>query len=207
MKNIAFLITLCGVLFTHLALAAGKQITINGVLNVGTGAASIVDGDNEYPFDMKSKEANKIFKACKADEKCTVTAIVDKDNWIRTVLSVKKSQASTIQSSTQSSRIPYILITATKKGGYDKNIKQKKSAEVTGTIVRGHDAAGGNFCLNAGKKKQYTIRYVWELDDATQAQLDALSESKTKVTVKGTLDTWIDGSVSFDGAEPINIYK
>ena len=207
MKKIAFFITLCAILFTHIALAAGKQITINGVINVGTGAASIVDGDNEYPFDMNSKEANKIFKVCKANDKCTVTAIVDKDNWIRTVLSVKKSKASTTQSLPQNSRIPYITITASKKGGYDKNIKQKKSAEVIGTIVRGHDAAGGNFWLNVGKKKQYTIRYVWELDDATQAQLDGLSESKTKVTVKGTIDTWIDGSVSFDGAEPINIYK
>ena len=120
---------LCAILFTHIALAAGKQITINGVINVGTGAASIVDGDNEYPFDMNSKEANKIFKVCKADEKFTVIAIVDKDNWIKTVLSVKKSQASTIQSSTQNSRIPYITITATKKGGYDKNIKWQEISD------------------------------------------------------------------------------
>jgi hypothetical protein len=71
----------------------------------------------------------------------------------------------------------------------------------------GNDAAGGNFWINGGKKKQYTLRYVWDLDDSTQKQLIKLAESRTKVTVKGTLRIWKDGSSDFDPAKPINIFK
>lgn len=72
------------------AFAAGKKMTLTGTLNVGTGSSSIIVGDNEYTFGTDSPVGNTIFKACQADDKCTVVAIVDKDGGIEKVLSAKK---------------------------------------------------------------------------------------------------------------------
>lgn len=89
----------------------------------------------------------------------------------------------------------------------DKGIKKRMPVEVTGTIEQGHDAAGGSFWVNGGKKKQYTIRYLFDLDDALQTELGKLADSRTQVKVKGTLKVWKDGSAVFDDAKPVTIFK
>ena len=102
---------------------------------------------------------------------------------------------------------PLVIIKAVPQTTPDKGIKSKASIEVTGKIESGHDAAGGNFWVNGGKKKQYTLGYVGDIDDATQAQLGKIVASGATVTVKGTLKTWKDGSAAFDNADPISIFK
>jgi uncharacterized protein len=87
------------------------------------------------------------------------------------------------------------------------NAPARQAVEVTGTIEFGHDAAGGNYFVDGGKKKQYTLGYVRVMDDATQEQLSKLADSHVKVTVRGTLAIWKDGSAAFDNSQPINIFK
>lgn len=89
----------------------------------------------------------------------------------------------------------------------DKGIKKRMPVEVTGTIEQGHDAAGGSFWVNGGKKKQYTIRYLFDLDDALQTELGKIADSRTRVKVRGILKVWKDGSAAFDDAKPVTISK
>lgn len=107
----------------------------------------------------------------------------------------------------QCATTPVLTIQASPQGAPDKTIKKRIPVEVVGTIEQGHDPAGGNFRVNGGKKKQYTIRYLFDLDDATQAEFGKLAESGAKVTVKGTLKIWKDGSAAFDETKPIVISK
>lgn len=100
-----------------------------------------------------------------------------------------------------------LVIKAVPQATPDKGIKSKSPVEVTGKIESGHDAAGGNFWVNGGKKKQYTLGYVWDIDDATQAALGKIADAGMTVTVKGTLKVWKDGSASFDNTDPISIFK
>ncbi len=109
--------------------------------------------------------------------------------------------------STAGSGSPLLIIKAVPQTTPDKGIKSRSPVEVTGKIGFGHDAAGGNFWINGGKKKQYTLGYVWDIDDATQAQLGTIADSGATVTVKGTLKVWKDGSAAFDNADPISIFK
>jgi hypothetical protein len=102
---------------------------------------------------------------------------------------------------------PLLTIPGNPEVSVDKGVKKRVPVEVTGIIEQGHDPAGGNFWVNGGKKKQYTIRYLFDLDDATQAELGKLAESGAKVTVKGTLKVWKDGSAAFDESKPIVISK
>lgn len=185
------------------AFAAGKKMTLTGTINSGTMLSSIIVEDKEYSFPSDSKVADKIFKACKIDDKCTIVAIVDSDNNIEKVLSAKKVS---LQLSPSSQGI-ILTINPTAQLTPDKNIKERQPVEVSGTIEFRQNAAGGNFSINGGKKKQYILRYVGDLDDVSQEMLGKLSDSKKKVKVKGVLKIWKDGSASFDEAQPINIYN
>lgn len=106
---------------------------------------------------------------------------------------------------------PFLVIKAVPEKTPDKierdNIQARHAVEVSGTIEFGHDAAGGNYFVDSGKKKQYTLGYVWDIDDVTQDQLAKLADSNAKVTVRGTITIWKDGSASFDNAQPISIFK
>jgi lysyl-tRNA synthetase class II len=82
-----------------------------------------------------------------------------------------------------------------------------KSVTVSGKVEYGSNAAGGTYWINNGKGKQFTLGYVRDLDQDTQNQLSRLSESGDKVTVKGTLKSWQDGTASFDNSQAISIYK
>lgn len=96
------------------------------------------------------------------------------------------------------------------QGSYDNqsgNAVSRRSSSVTGQVVFGSNAAGGNYWISDGRGKQYTLGYVRDLDQATQDQLSRLAETGDKVTVKGTLKTWKDGTASFDNTQPISIYK
>ena len=83
----------------------------------------------------------------------------------------------------------------------------KRASSVTGRVEFGNNAAGGNYWINDGRGKQYTLGYVRDLDQATQDQLSRLVDTGDKVTVKGTMKTWKDGTASFDNSQPISIYK
>jgi len=100
-----------------------------------------------------------------------------------------------------------LTIPGNSQASADKGIKKRIPVEVSGTIEQGHDPAGGNFWINGGKKKQYTIRYLFDLDEAMQTELGKLADSQTRVTIKGTLRIWKDGSASFDDAKPVTIFK
>lgn len=187
------------------AFAASQKMTLTGTINSGTMLSSIIVEDKEYTFPSDSKVADTIFKACKIDDKCTVEAIIDNDNNIEKVISAKK--VSVQSSSSSSSRSIILTINPTIQSTPDKDIKERRPVEVSGTIEFGNNAAGGNYWINGGKKKQYVLQYVWDLDDATQETLGKLSDSKTKVTVKGILKIWKDENASFDNTQPINIFK
>lgn len=107
----------------------------------------------------------------------------------------------------QQSLDPVLTIPGNPQTITDKGVRKRIPVEVSGVIEQGHDAAGGNFWLNGGKKKQYTIRYLFDLDEAMQAELGKLADSNAKVTVKGTLKIWKDGSAAFDDAKPVSIFR
>ncbi len=106
---------------------------------------------------------------------------------------------------------PFLLIKAVPEKTPNKierdNVQERHAVEVSGTIKFGHDAAGGNYFVDCGNKKQYTLGYVWDIDDATQKQLSKLADSNAKVTVMGTIEIWKDGSATFDNSQPISIFK
>ena len=83
-------IALCMV--AQVSFAAGKKVTLTGTVGGGTGSSYIEVGDKEYSFGTDSLVANKIFKACKDGDKCTVVAIVAKDDGIEKVISAKKAK-------------------------------------------------------------------------------------------------------------------
>lgn len=199
---LALVIVFCS---SQLVFAAGKRATLIGTVDGGTGSSYIEVGDRQYTFGTESPIANKIFKACKQGDKCIVEVILDKEGEIDKVVSANKASAKKLLASQTSSEI--FIIKASSQTPYDKDVVSRKATEITGTIEQGHDEAGGNFWVNGGKKKQYTLRYVFDLDDATQELLGKLADSKTKVTVKGILKKWKDGSSSFDEAQPITIFK
>lgn len=107
----------------------------------------------------------------------------------------------------QQSQEPVLTIPGNPHTMADKGVKKRIPVEVSGTIEQGHDTAGGNFWLNGGKKKQYTIRYLFDLDEVMQAELGKLADSNARVTVKGTLKIWKDGSAAFDDAKPVSIFR
>jgi uncharacterized protein len=106
---------------------------------------------------------------------------------------------------------PFLVIKAVPEKTPNKierdNVQERRAVEVSGTIKFGHDAAGGSYFVDSGTKKQYTLGYVWDIDDVTQEQLSKLADSNEKVTVRGTIEIWKDGSTSFDNAQPISIFR
>lgn len=181
------------------AAAVEKQVTITGTISSGTAMSNIVtSNDSSYNFESESKAGNAIFKVCKDGDDCIITGMVEDGEYIRSVSSVKKVAKAivTIQPANNAD-----------KATTDKDIKKSQPCEVVGTIMHGHNAAGGNFWVDGGKKKQYTLRYVWELDESVQTLLSNLADSRKKVLVKGTLNIWKDGNASFDDKQPISIYK
>lgn len=117
------------------------------------------------------------------------------------------TQAPAVVFAAQQEQAPLLTIPGNPQTLADKGIKKWMPIEVTGTIEQGHDPAGGNFWINGGKKKQYTIRYLFDLDEAMQTELGKLADSQTRVTIKGTLKIWKDGSAAFDDAKSVTIFK
>ena len=196
MQNILLVLFLLTV--AQVADAAERQMTLTGTISVGTAVSNLVTSDDKsYDFESESKAGDKIFKVCQVDDTCTIIGMVEDDQFIRSVSSVKKVPRA----------ILIIPPAKTPKQVTDIDIKKRQPVEVTGVINQGHDAAGGNFWINGGKAKQYTLGYVWDLDESAQAVLNSLAASQTKVLVKGTLMTWKDGSASFDDGQPVNIFS
>ena len=194
MKHILFLFVF--LMISQSVDATDNKITITGIISGGTGISNIVTFAGEaYDFETNSSMGDKIFAICDEQEACSITGVVENDQFV-SVSSVKRVERPilTIPPSTDSSI------------STDKNIKKKQSIEIIGTIRSGHDAAGGNFWVDGGKKKQYTICYVFGLDEESQAVLMDLADSHVKVKVIGSLRIWKDGSADFDSKKPINIY-
>lgn len=191
-KLIAILVLL---LISQIVNAAEKQMTVTGKVDAGTMMSNIVTSEGKsYAFVSDSKVGNKIFKVCKVDDLCMVTGLVENDEIIQSVISVKKMTKA------------YLTIPATEKRD-DKNIKERKGIELNGVIHLKHNPAGRYYGLVSGKK-EYTLVYVWAINDNDLGdKLEMLADGKAKVTVKGTLRIWNDGSASFDNSAPIEIYK
>jgi hypothetical protein len=103
--------------------------------------------------------------------------------------------------------LPLLVIKSVSQVTPDKGIISRSPIKVTGKIEFGHDAAGGSFMINDGKNGQYNLGYVWDIDEATQAELGKIADAGTTVTVKGILKVWKDGSSAFDNTDPISIFK
>ena len=101
---------------------------------------------------------------------------------------------------------PIVSIKAIPEMTADKGIKSRRPFEMVGKIAFGHDAAGGKYVVSNGKQ-EYSLGYVWQIDEAVQDQLEKIAESGTAVTVKGTLKVRKDDSADFDNADSIRIYK
>jgi len=92
MKRYSLLIALCLCMVSQVVFAAGKKVTLTGTVGGGTGSSYIEVGDKQYTFGTDSPIANKIFKACKDGDKCTVVAILDKAGELDKVISAKKAK-------------------------------------------------------------------------------------------------------------------
>lgn len=77
---------------------------------------------------------------------------------------------------------------------------------VVGTVVFGHDAAGGRYDLVSGNAR-ITLSYVWDFSDADQEKLSALEEKKARVRVVGMLKVYAeDGSAAFVQGSSFAVY-
>jgi len=92
MKRLSILGALFLCLVSQSAFAAGKKTTLTGTVGGGTGSSYIEVGDKQYTFGTDSPIANKIFKACKDGDKCTVVVVLDKSGDIDKVVSAKKAK-------------------------------------------------------------------------------------------------------------------
>lgn len=184
---------------TEKAICSDTQLSSYDEILAATFKKSIVQSMN--PEQMKSDQRQWLKtrrNACGADVACLKTAYNERiaelnDTPLRTVDAV--------------SATPILRIPANPSSESSKNIKSRKPVEVTGKIAFGHDAAGGYYWIDGGKNKQYTLGYVFSIDDAIQGQLAKLEEKGVVVTAKGVLKTWKDGSAAFDDSQPIAIFK
>lgn len=68
-----------------------NQKSITGIVRVGTLDSGIETTSDWYGFMSNSAEGDQIFKQCKMDDRCKITAIIDpKNNFITSVIKVKK---------------------------------------------------------------------------------------------------------------------
>ena len=87
-----------------------------------------------------------------------------------------------------------------------KSDTKKKNVDLTGTLVFGHDEAGGYYGLDIPKaKKTLTVVYIFAVEEALQTQIQSLIDTNKKVHVIGTMETWKDGSKAFHDGKPIKI--
>ncbi|VVE21028.1 lysozyme inhibitor LprI family protein [Pandoraea commovens] len=75
-------------------------------------------------------------------------------------------------------------------------------AVLYGTLVFDHDLAGGFVALQVGDR-QYKLRYVWDVPETLQAQIQRLEDSAQMVSVIGDLIAWPDGTKSVDDRSPV----
>jgi len=106
-----------------------------------------------------------------------------------------------------SAESPLLVIKAVPTTHTDKSVRKRQAVEVSGTIELRDSAAGGDFFVNGEQQEQYALGRALDIDETTRTQLGKLAGSKTRVTVKGTLKVWKDGSAAFDNAEAISIFK
>ena len=181
-----------------------RTITVRGNISSGNLDSSIDSPDGKgIIFLTDSEEGNKIFSICSGGKICEVTGIVDKDDFLISLLKVKNISTQKGFSSEAGIK-PFLVIPPVEQTVVDKSNKKKHTIKVTGIIEFGHDGAGGYFWINGGKKKQFVIAYLWNVEDAIQTELNELIESKSRVTVEGVL---IGSSEYFDNSESIAVYK
>jgi hypothetical protein len=199
-----------------------RAIEVVGKVSFGTNAAGSnfwIDGGRGKQFilgyyrDLDEETQSQLGRL--ADSGATITAKGIMRSWADGSSSFDNSQAVTLffvvkkdnyaNSGNYGNQGGY-----NNQGSYDNqngNAVSRRTASVTGQVVFGNNAAGGNYWINDGRGKQYTLGYVRDLDQATQEQLGRLADTGDKVTVKGTMKTWKDGTASFDNSQPISIYK
>lgn len=189
---------------------SGKSIEVTGRVDFGTNAAGsnfFIDGGRGkqyilgYYRDLDEETQSQLGRL--ADSGTSVTARGVTRSWDDGTTSFDNSQAINLffvikrEGSSQGQA----------GSGYSNRDAVTKVKTVTGRVEYGSNAAGSNYWINDGKGKQYTLGFVNDLDQDTKAQLSRLAESGDKVSVKGTVRTWKDGTASFDNSQPISIYK
>ncbi len=193
----------------------GKSIEVTGRVDFGTNAAGgnfFIDAGRGrtyilgYYRDLDDETQSQLGRL--ADSGTTVTARGVTRSWDDGTSSFDNSQPINLyfvikrENSGRSSSYEG----ASAQRGSDRDVVVKVKS-VTGRVEFGSNAAGGNYWINDGRGKQFTLGYVRDLDQDTQSQLSRLADSGDRVTVKGTLRTWKDGTASFDNTQPISIYK
>lgn len=77
-------------------------------------------------------------------------------------------------------------------------------AVLYGALVFDHDPAGGFVALQVGDR-QYRLRYVWDVPEPIQAEIQRLEDSAQTVCVVGELVVWSDGTKTFDDRSQVTL--
>lgn len=87
---------------------------------------------------------------------------------------------------------------------YSGDVKQK-SVELVGSIEEFRDSVGGGYRLSAGGK-QYTLRYTEAMTGDQVEVFSKLASSHQKVTAKGMVNIYKDGSAEYSDQTPVYVY-
>lgn len=87
---------------------------------------------------------------------------------------------------------------------YSGDVKQK-AVELTGSVEEFRDSVGGGYRLFTGDKR-YTIRYVDAISEEQGEVLSKLANSHQKVTVKGVINIYKDGSAEYSDQTATYLY-
>lgn len=77
-------------------------------------------------------------------------------------------------------------------------------AVLYGALVFDHDPAGGFIALQVGDR-QYKLRYVWDVPEPIQVQIQRLEDSTQMLSVVGDLIVWPDGTKTFDDRSQVTL--
>lgn len=211
------LCVISSLVISHVAFGASfdcnKAATVTEKLVCSNSEISLLDDKVSAAYKGAIAKANNsaIIKARQRDWIKSVRNQCQDSTCLTQVYTNRLEQLSQLSSNVdnapdQANASHYIVIPKSDQPVTVKNSDVKLlPVQLVGTIAFGHDQAGGRYDFVSGNKT-YTIRYIWNLSDENQEQLAKLDGSKAKVTIKGVLRTWKDGSVEFNDAAPVTIF-
>ena len=184
------------------AICSDKQLSILDELLMTSYKKALADSPDPSTLKTAQREWLKSERDSCKDVDCLKQAYTLRLSVLNEpIASTHKPSSGTHALSSQTIVIPAVDQTNSNEG-----IIKRNNVEISGKIVFGHDDAGGNFWINGGKGKQYTMVYVGTVADDIQRKIWILIDDETNVTVKGVLRYWNDGSAGFDNSKDIYIF-